>query len=69
MYVCICKGITEKMLADQLSKKGSMNPKNEKEILKNLGIGDSCGLCVIDCLQKIQNNSTFIDSQTRHQDS
>lgn len=65
MYVCICKGITEKQLTDQLSN----NNKSEKEVLKNLGIGDSCGMCVIDCIKKIQDNSPFIDSQTRHQDS
>jgi bacterioferritin-associated ferredoxin len=65
MYVCICKGITEKMLSEQLT---STN-RNEKEILKNLGIGDSCGVCVIDCLKKIQDNSGLCDSQTRHQDS
>lgn len=64
MYVCICKGITEKQLTDQLN-----NSKSEKEVLKNLGIGDSCGMCVIDCIKKIQDNSSFIDSQTRHQDS
>jgi bacterioferritin-associated ferredoxin len=52
------------MLVDQLS----MN-RNEKEILKNLGIGDSCGVCVIDCMKKIQDSSPINDSQTRNSDS
>jgi bacterioferritin-associated ferredoxin len=65
MYMCICKGITEKMLSDQLSSSN----RNEKEILKNLGIGDSCGQCVIDCLNKIKECSTKIDSQSHSSDS
>lgn len=59
MYVCLCKGITEKMLIDQLAATN----RNEKEILKNLGIGDSCGACVIDCLKKIQEGNSLKDSQ------
>lgn len=65
MYICVCKGITEKMLADQLSSNG----RNEKEILKNLGIGDSCGVCVIDCMKKIQETRPIIDSQNHNSDS
>lgn len=65
MYVCICKGITEKMLTDQLTATN----RNEKEILKNLGIGDSCGLCVIDCLKKIQESSSLNDSQIHKSNS
>lgn len=65
MYVCICKGITEKMLTDQLT---STN-RNEKEILKNLGIGDSCGVCVIDCLKKIQDSGQYNDSQKHKSNS
>lgn len=65
MYVCICKGITEKMLADQLTATN----RNEKEILKNLGIGDSCGSCVIDCLKKIQETSSLNDSQIHKSNS
>ncbi len=64
MYVCICKGITEKMLSEQLSATNY----NEKLVLKNLGIGDSCGICVTDCLKKIQESRPVSDSfahQTR----
>jgi bacterioferritin-associated ferredoxin len=59
MYVCICKGITEKMLADQLT---SIN-RSEKEVLKKLGIGDSCGACITDCLKKIQESRPLNDSK------
>jgi bacterioferritin-associated ferredoxin len=65
MYICICKGITEKMLVDQLA----ITNRNEKEILKNLGIGDSCGVCVIDCLKKIQEIHPLSDSQSHNSDS
>lgn len=65
MYICICKGITEKMLVDQLS---NFN-RSEKEILKNLGIGDSCGSCVVDAVKKILENQSNLDSKTHKSDS
>ncbi len=55
MYICICKGITE----EQLDKAVSADSK-PKEVLKDLGVGDSCGICLIDAIERIskskQNN-------------
>lgn len=65
MYICICKGITEKMLLDQV---GGHN-RSEDQILKNLGIGDSCGSCVVDAVKKILENQNNLDSKTKKSDS
>ena len=48
MYVCICNGITE----DMIEKVASVS-KSEKEILSRLGIGNSCGICVLEAVSKI----------------
>lgn len=58
MYVCICKGITEEDLK-HLSAQG-----NKTEMLKKLGVGDSCGVCLIDAIDKLNSltNSSSSDS-------
>jgi bacterioferritin-associated ferredoxin len=53
------------MLMDQL---GNHN-RSEKEILKNLGIGDTCGTCVVDAVKKILENQNNLDSKSRKSDS
>lgn len=60
MYICICKGITEQMLLDQMS----VPARSEKEILKSLGIGDDCGSCVVDAVKKILDNQNNLDSKS-----
>lgn len=65
MYICICKGITEKMLQEQI---GNFN-RSEEQILKNLGIGDSCGSCVVDAVKKIMENKNILDSKTAKSES
>jgi bacterioferritin-associated ferredoxin len=65
MYICICKGITEQMLMDQVN--GPV--RSEMEILKNLGIGDDCGSCVVDAVKKILNNQNNLDSKSLKSDS
>lgn len=65
MYICICRGITEKMLEDQI---GNYN-RSEEQILKNLGIGDSCGACVVDAVKKIIENRNISDSKTAKSES
>ena len=65
MYICICKGITEKMLLDQVS---GFN-RSEEQILKNLGIGDSCGSCVVDAVKKILENQSILDSKSSKSNS
>lgn len=50
MYVCICKGITEKQIQDAVTSRNSNNPK---EILKALGVGSDCGTCVEDAVKSL----------------
>ncbi len=50
MYVCICKGITEKQIQEAIT---SRNSKNPKEILKSLGVGTDCGTCVEDAVKTL----------------
>ena len=52
MYVCICKGITEEKLKS-LAKSGHSN----KEVLKKLGVGDDCGVCILTALEKLGRHS------------
>ena len=56
MYVCICKKITDEMI-----KEYSAKGKTGQEMLKMLGLGSDCGICVLD---KIQNhhNAEKIDA-------
>lgn len=48
MYVCICQGITEEDL-NQVAQ-SSVTPN---EIMKKLGVGDGCGICVLDAIEKL----------------
>lgn len=50
MYICICNGITEEMLETAAKQSTS-----EKEVLTRLGVGNSCGICVIDALDKMKS--------------
>lgn len=50
MYVCICKGITEKQIQEAVTSRKSNNPK---EILKALGVGSDCGTCVEDAVKTL----------------
>lgn len=50
MYICICNGITEEMLETAAKQSAS-----EKEVLTRLGVGNSCGICVIDALDKMKS--------------
>ena len=56
MYVCICKGITEKQIQEAVTSRKSNNPK---EILKALGVGSDCGTCVEDAIK------TLLESNAR----
>lgn len=50
MYVCICKGITEKQIQEAVTSRHTNNPK---EILKALGVGSDCGTCVEDAVKTL----------------
>ena len=54
MYICICKGITEKQIQDDVTSRSSNNPK---EILKSLGVGTDCGTCVEDAVKTLIERS------------
>lgn len=55
MYVCICRGITEKQLMDELTKSHG----NDQEVLRRLGVGESCGICLIDAIQTLNKDRDF----------
>jgi bacterioferritin-associated ferredoxin len=55
MYVCICKGITEKQIQEAVNSRNSNNPK---EILKSLGVGSDCGTCVEDAVKTLLDKAT-----------
>lgn len=48
MYVCICQGITEEDLIQV-----SQTSTSPKEIIKKLGVGDGCGICLLDAIEKL----------------
>ena len=54
MYVCICRGITEKQLQEAVTTRSS---NNTREILKSLGIGSDCGTCVEDAVKTLIEQS------------
>lgn len=56
MYVCICKGITEKQIQEAITSRNTHNPK---EILRALGVGTDCGTCVEDAVK------TLLDQNSR----
>jgi bacterioferritin-associated ferredoxin len=56
MYVCICKGITEKQIQDAITAKLNATPK---EILKTLGVGTDCGTCIEDAVNQMMNCSNL----------
>jgi bacterioferritin-associated ferredoxin len=53
------------MLIDQIRP----SHNSQEQILKNLGIGDSCGSCVVDAVKKILENQNNLDSKTKKSDS
>jgi bacterioferritin-associated ferredoxin len=55
MYICICKGITEKQILEAVTTRSCTNPK---EILKSLGVGQDCGTCVEDAVKTLIEQSS-----------
>ncbi|MCF2949979.1 (2Fe-2S)-binding protein [Paraglaciecola aquimarina] len=43
MYVCLCHGITDKMIKQAVLEDGV---GNMRELKNNLGVGSKCGTCV-----------------------
>lgn len=50
MYVCICKGITEKDIESAM-----ITHQNTKDVLKNLGVGSDCGTCLVDAIENLKS--------------
>ena len=44
MYICLCKGITDKQIKKELEGK---NPGQFKEVCSKLGVGSDCGTCML----------------------
>jgi bacterioferritin-associated ferredoxin len=44
MYVCLCRGVTDKQIKQELEGKG---PGNFREVCSKLGVGMDCGTCTI----------------------
>ena len=53
MYICICKGITEEKI-----RKAMNETSKAKDVLKKLGVGDDCGVCLISAIERIQKTCT-----------
>ena len=49
MYICICHGITDTQLTEAI--KGNSG-KNTKDIIKSLGVGSDCGICLEDAIER-----------------
>jgi len=62
MYVCICKGITEKQIQEALTSRTSNNPK---EILRALGVGSDCGTCVEDAINTLLEQKSRAPSEMK----
>ncbi len=50
MYICICKGITEKQLEE-----ASLAVTSVTEVCKMLGVGSECGVCLTDAIANFQS--------------
>lgn len=61
MYACICHQITEKELEEALEK----NHGNLKDTLRKLNLGNSCGICLVDALEKIAAKSPAKTNQKK----
>ena len=50
MYICICKGITEEKV-----RKAMKGSANSHDVLKKLGVGDDCGVCLVNAIERLQS--------------
>lgn len=67
MYICICKGVTDK----QLEEKYIQYQGNTKQILKSLGVGSECGVCLKEAVSHIRENqkNKYLGQQTSQRPS
>ncbi|MCB1661392.1 MAG: (2Fe-2S)-binding protein [Pseudomonadales bacterium] len=50
MYVCLCKGITDRDIMDEMDQ----GARNLRDISKSLGVGSQCGRCCQSAKEVIQ---------------
>ncbi len=62
MYVCICKGITQKQVEEAIAVRKGQSAKN---IMRALGIGSDCGTCVEEAIQQMLQ-ATNKNSTSQH---
>jgi bacterioferritin-associated ferredoxin len=55
MYVCICRGISDKDI-----EKAMITHSSTRDVLKSLGVGSDCGQCVIDAIDLIKQSHNTI---------
>lgn len=60
MYICLCKGITEEKIEDLVN-----TGLPTKEVLKRLGVGSDCGICVVDAIEKAQAKAMSKDRKAK----
>lgn len=56
MYICVCKGISDKQLED--ARKSS---KTIKDVCSHLGLGSECGACIEQALKVFQQPVAYQD--------
>ena len=61
MYVCICHAITEEKLKEAMKENSRVN---KRDVLKRLGVGESCGICLIEAMSKIEGMSHSKDESS-----
>lgn len=59
MYACICHNITEKELEESVAAANG----NVNEALRKLNLGKSCGVCLVDALEKVGMQMASKDSK------
>ncbi len=59
MYACICHNITEK----ELEEVAAASNGNINEVLRKLNLGKSCGICLVDALEKVGMQNASKDSK------
>lgn len=66
MYVCLCKGITDKDI-----RNAAIGSSNSSEILRKLGVASDCGTCLEDAIKIYteSNNNAPIVSKNKPNNS
>lgn len=57
MYVCLCKGITEQKIIEEVNRNQNATVK---EIARRLGLGSDCGICITESIEAIKTNQARV---------